>query len=126
MTPSSYMSLFANRRKDLWEKEEAMIKEDKSSELHNYQMTGSTALHLSFDKLKKQSPLGIQLLHHIAFLHNTEIPADILSLLSETLGYDPVFDCNEAIHQLRKPSLIEKDRVASQYESDNSLFNIHH
>jgi len=124
---SNYITLFTNRRKDLWEREEAMIKEDKDiKDLHdNYQMTGSTALQLSLEKLKKLSPLGIKLLYHSAFFHNNEIPEDMLSALSKTSGYDPIFDCNDAIHQLIKVSLFEKNRVVSQHEKDNSLFNMH-
>lgn len=123
----AYMTLFTSRRKDLWKKEDVMIKEDKDlKDLHDsYEMTGGTALRLSLEDLKTRSPLGMKLLYHTAFLHNTEIPADILSALSKTLGYEPVFDCSEAIHQLTKLSFLEKDRVASQHEPDNSLFNMH-
>lgn len=122
-----YMTLLTNRRRDLWAKEEAMIKEDKDmKDLHyNYQMTGSAALQLSFEELKDCSPLGLQLLYHSAFLHSTEIPVDILAEIAKALGYDPIFDYNEAIHQLTKISLLEKDKVASPNESDNSLFYMH-
>lgn len=122
-----YMTLFTNRRNDLWENEEAMIKEDKDiKDLHNnYQMTGSAALQLSFEELKKCSPLGLQLLYHSAFLHSTEIPANFLAALSKTLGYEPVFDFNEAIYQLTKRSLLENDRIASQHEPENSLLSMH-
>lgn len=126
MNPSSYMTLFASQRNKLWKKEEKMIKDDESlKDLNDYQMAGSTALQLSLDELKKQSPLGIKLLYHAAFLHNSEIPADVLSLLSKALGYDPIFECNDAIHELTKLSLLEKDRPSSQPEQDNSLFNMH-
>lgn len=126
MSPSSYMTLFAHQRKNLWKKEEKMIEEDKDiKDVHDYQMTGSTALQLSLEELKKQSPLGTKLLYHSAFLNNNEIPADLLSSLSKALGYDPVFDCNEAIHELTKLSLLEKDRIGSQDGQDNSLFNMH-
>ncbi|MBA3814470.1 MAG: hypothetical protein H0X26_08320 [Alphaproteobacteria bacterium] len=127
MNVSQYITLFTNRRKDLWEKEEIMIKEDKDvKDLHDhYQMTGRTALQLSLEELKKRSPLGIKLLYHSSFFHNSEIPTDILAALSETLGYDPIFECNDAIHHLTKLSLFEKDRVTSQHGQDASLLNMH-
>lgn len=127
MNAANYMTLFRNQRKGLWEKEEAMIKEDKDlKDLHDtYQMTGGTALHMSLEELKQRSPLGLQLLFHSALLHSTEIPADVLSLLSKALGYDSVFEYNDAILELTKRSLLEKDRVASRYEPENSLFNMH-
>ncbi|MBA3814471.1 MAG: hypothetical protein H0X26_08325 [Alphaproteobacteria bacterium] len=127
MSVNNYMTLFTNRRKDLWEHEEIMIKEDEDMKdlQGNYQMTGSTALRLSLEELKKRSPLATKLLYHSAFLNNNKISADLLSALSETFGYDPIFECNDAIHHLTKLSLFEKDRVTSQHGQDNSLLNMH-
>ncbi|MBA3814567.1 MAG: hypothetical protein H0X26_08835 [Alphaproteobacteria bacterium] len=123
----NYISLFTNRRKDLWDNEETMIKEDEDiKDFHdNYHMTGSTALRLSLEELKNRSPLALKLLYHTAFLHNSEIPADILAALSKNLGYEPIFECNDAIHQLTKLSLFEKNKIASARAHDNSFFNMH-
>ncbi len=124
---SDYITLFSNRREDLWKREELLLKQDTDvKDVHdNYQMTAETALRLSLEDLKKHSPLSIKLLFLSSFWHNNKIPEDVLINFTKGEKYNPILDYNDAVSELIKLSFFEKDRIHLKSGEEENTYNMH-
>jgi tetratricopeptide (TPR) repeat protein len=121
-----YCKLYSNRRRDLWKREEHLLKKDHDiKSIHDdYQMTAETALRLSLEELKHQAPLSLNLLYLTSFWHNTKMPEDILARITNDLGYDDVFDYNDAISELVKLALFEKEKIQLEQAGTETTFSM--
>lgn len=119
-----YIDLFTSKRKDLWIKEKQFKDENSNlKEFDHYKDSIFTALALSINSLKEQSPSAFDLLVLCSFLDSEDIPRDFLEFALK-LERKEDLDITHDLTKLKYYSIL-KPKHANNDTTDEDTYSIH-
>lgn len=112
-----YIDLFTTKRTELWEKEKQFKDENSNlKEFDHYKDSIFTALALSINSLKAQSPSAFNLLILCSFLDNEDIPGDFLKFAAK-LDQKAELDFIDDLTKLKHYSILHSKKTNNELSS---------